>query len=306
MLERISRFARTFVSVAVFCMAFGGCPPHSPTWLETLDPAVQSSVLWKADHESGTLYEWHYSDDWPNENPNAGGGVFNTGGDDAVARTSRVVAHSGTYSAEATIYNAFHEKTRAVRLMRWSDKPWDAEPLGGNYFPNEAYYSAWFYFPYNYNPSQYAPWDTDQDGGWWNIFQFKSDDADGVSQPVWVLNVDFNHTTGNMNLYLYSKYNEPYTYLQFWPLPVPVRKWVHLEAYYVNRTDTTGQIIIWQDGIEIFNIDGVRTSLGGMDGNVIWGVGNYTEHIVGGANDGEATVYIDDALVSTMPTHVVR
>ncbi len=268
------------------------------TWIDTLDAETRASILWKADHEGGNLYEWHYSHAWPAENPNAGGGVFNTGGADAIARAANEFKHSGNFSAEAAIRGAFHEVTRAVRLLRWTDKPWDE---GGGYFPNEAYYSAWFYFPRVYNPNQYPPWDSNGDGGWWNVFQFKSDDNDGNSQPVWVLNVGHRDDTGKMFLYLHSGYNTPSSYASARELPA--ERWVHLEAYYENRTDMTGKIIVWQDGAEILNVSNVKTGLGGGDGNVIWGIGNYSDHIVGGPEDGTATIYFDDAVVSTRPTH---
>lgn len=270
------------------------------TWIDSLPADTKASILWKADHETGNLYEWHYSADWPTENPNAGGGVFNTGGSQAIAQATGAVKHSGNYAAEATIQGAYKEVTRAVRLLRWTDKPWDED---GGYFPNEAYYSAWFYFPHVYNPNQYAPWDSNGDGGWWNVFQFKSDDDNGDSRPVWVLNVGHDDGSENMFLYLYSEYNAPNGFTQASPLVLPAGQWVHLEANYKNRTDTTGQIIVWQNGNEIFNIADVRTSLGGGDGNVIWGIGNYTDHVVGGPTDGSATIYVDDAVVSTLPTH---
>jgi hypothetical protein len=273
------------------------------TWIDKLPAATRASILWRADHEGGNLYQWHYADNWPTKNPNAGGGVFNTGGSAVTAQASGVQAHSGQFSAQATITGAYQETTRAVRLMRWTDKPWDAQPQGGTYFPNEAYYSAWFYFPHVYNPTQSGSWDTNHDGGWWNIFQFKSDDAQGDSQPIWVLNVDHDAASETMRLYLYSKYNAPHSFTQSDPLTLPAGQWVHIEAYYKNRADQTGQIIIWQDGREIIHVTNVRTSLGGSDGNVIWGVGNYTDHITGGPTDGQATVYIDDAVVSTVATH---
>ena len=45
----------------------------------------------------------------------------------------------------------------------------------------------------------------------------------------------------------------------------------------------------------LFALDNVITRLAG---NVVWGIGNYTDHIAGGAVDGVATVYFDDAVVS--------
>lgn len=64
--------------------------------------------------------------------------------------------------------------------MRWTDKAWDQD---GDYFPNEAYYSVFFYFPEGYNPKKSMDNDPLGDGGWWNLFQFKSENSAG-SHPI--------------------------------------------------------------------------------------------------------------------------
>ena len=163
---------------------------------------TDNPILWHADMEEGDLYDWVYDDP-----PNAGGGVFNTGGNEVIARASSEVARTGNYSAEATITNAYRVQngSRAVRLMRWTDKAWHH---GGDYFPADAYYSTWMYFPTTYNVNKYDPWDPG-DGGWWNVFQFKSRDKNSESQPIWTLNVAHNDENGTMYFYLYSKYNTP-------------------------------------------------------------------------------------------------
>jgi hypothetical protein len=157
------------------------------------------------------------------------------------------------------------------------------------------------YFPHVYNPNKYAPWDPG-DGGWWNVFQFKSEDKDGESQPVWTLNVAHDDERQQMSLYLYSKYNTPSSYVQPQPVVLPHGRWVHIEAQFVSATGTSGRIVVWQDGRDILRADRVVTSLGGKDGadtHVIWGIGNYTDHIDGDpAGEGTATIYFDDPTVS--------
>ena len=246
-------------------------------------------ILWHGDMEEGTLYDWFYDDP-----PNAGGGVFNTGGDDVTARASTFVAHTGRYSAEATITNAYRvqDGSRAVRLMRWTDKAWHH---GGDYFPADAYYSTWIYFPTTYNVNKYDPWDPG-DGGWWNVFQFKSRDSNNESQPIWTLNVSHDDNNGTMYFYLYSKYNTPASWQQTDPIPLPVGQWFHVEARYLQSADGNGRITFWQDGVQILDANNVNTIL---ETNAVWGIGNYTDHIVGGEVDGTATLYFDDAMVTT-------
>lgn len=246
-------------------------------------------VLWSADHEEGSMYDWTYPDF-----RHAGGGIFNTGEDAVEAVASSDVAKTGRYSARTTITGAFQSQNKhAVRLMRWTDRPWDD---GGDLFPNPAYFSTWMYFAEKYDPKKSPPWDPG-DGGWWNIFQFKSNDANGVSQPIWTMNIAQDEASGNNFVYLYSKENSPASREQANPVTVPVKRWVHFEAFYDAAQDN-GRITIWQDGQQIIDANNVVTLPRGGEGNVVWGIGNYTDHIAGGAVDGEATVYFDDSAVS--------
>lgn len=267
------------------------------TWIDRLPREVQTHVLWSADHEEGNLADWTRAG-----SRYAGGGIFNSGARTAVAVASRDIAHSGEWSSRATISKAIRARNgrRAVRQMRWTNKAWDE---GGQFFPDEAFYSTWLYLPYTYNPNKYQPWDPG-DGGWWNIFQFKSNDARGVSRPVWTLNVAHHDRQKKMVLYLYSKYNDPSSQGQQRPRPLPVGKWVHLEALYHSATGRHGRIHVWQDGHLILKVDNVVTSLGGISGtdtHPIWGIGNYTDHISGDpSGEGTATVYFDDSAVSTV------
>ena len=276
------------------CLVFQQNVRPTPTpWVETLPPNLKQSILWSTGHERGTLYDWDFGDD-----PNAGGGIFNTGEPEAAARVVSFPVHSGNFAASAWISNAFRAQNgnRAVRLMRWTDTHWFK---GGTYFPDEAYYSTWIYFPEAFNPNKYAPWDPG-DGGWWNIFQFKCDDAFGVSQPICALNVDHDDATGEMSLYLYSKYNAPYSFGQSGGgVTLPVRQWIHLEAFYEVSPTNQGRITVWQDGLQILDIPSFQTVLPGGTEKPVWGLGNYTDHIAGGAVPGTATIYFDDCAVST-------
>jgi len=264
--------------------------PLAAEWIDTLPTELRDAILWSADMEEGSLHDWHRDD--PRY---AGGGVFNSGGAEAIATVSADVVHSGVYSARATIVNAWRARNgkRAVRLMRWTDRPWNDE---GRYFPRSAYYSTWLYIPEHYNPNKYSPWDPG-DGGWWNVLQFKSDDENGVSRPLWALNLYRDDERGTLHFYLYSEHNSPYSFEQQRrvPLTVPIGRWVHIEARYVQGSDSRGQLRLWQDGTRLFRLDGVTTRL---SGNAVWGIGNYTDHIAGGAIDGSATLYFDDAIVS--------
>ena len=279
--------------LAIVSGSFNALPAQ---WFETLPQPLQDSILWSADHEEGSMNDWTLE-----QFQHAGGGIFNTGGNDVLAVASTNFAHSGNYSALARITNAFQalNGNRAVRLMRWTDSAWDD---GGSHFPTTAYYSTWMYFPVTFNPNKYAPWDPGN-GGWWNIFQFKADDNNGYSQPMFTLNVDHDDALQTMAFYLYTGYNEPRSYEQANPVRIPVGKWFHVEAKYVVSAKNSGSITIWQDGRKVLDVDNVRTALEPDAEHAIWGIGNYTDHIVGENVDGTATIYFDDAAVSRLPLH---
>lgn len=295
--RRRSPSFRFFVLFVLFVVVSKVARGDEPTWLRSLPESVQEHILWSADYEPGDLRQWH--------RPHAqhpGSGEFNTGGRDALALAGQRIVHSGRWALETTIRNAYRAQNgaRAVRLMVWTDRAWDE---GGQYFPDRAYYSTWLYVPHAYDPAKRPPWDPG-DGGWWNVLQFKSDDAAGQSQPMWTLNLA-RVAGGALTCYLHSPVNRPTTYT---PQPQhisPVAAWTHIEVLYVAAGGPTGQIAVYQNGQRIIDARDVVTSLGGRTGHdhhPIWGIGNYTDHITGDpAGAGQATVYFDDAAVSTKP-----
>ena len=95
-----------------------------------------------------------------------------------------------------------------------------------------------------------------------------------------------------------SKENGPRAVVQANPRPVPIGRWFHLEAHYVESSGSSGSIRMWQDGALILEAEDVKTLIVSGE-NTVWGIGNYTDHIAGGPVEGNATVYFDDAIVST-------
>lgn len=158
--------------------------------------------------------------------------------------------------------------------------------------------STWMYLPETYNPNKYPPWDPG-DGGWWNVFQFKAHDDDDVSEPVFTLSIGHNDQTKEMSFYLYSPLNPPHSFAQAHPIPLPVNRWFHIEARYDPNLEKKGSIAVWQDGKPILDVKNIRTIVSSNHAYVVWGIGNYTDHIASSAVEGKATVYFDDAVVST-------
>jgi len=226
-----------------------------------------AGTLWSADHETGDLSQW-YADE--------GGGEFNSGA--ASSSATNEVAHSGRYSARITIRTP---GTSAVRLFRWNES---------RTIP-EAYYSAWYYFPRGYRVAD-----------WWNVFQFKSRNG-AANDPFWSLQVG-NRPSGAM-----------YLYLDWWDgltiegphrgefggrsydqtvKDVPVGNWTHIQVFLRQSGFFDGQVIVWQDGGELFNVRDVRTRYPAANGANEWSVNNYAAAIM----PSPTTIYIDDAVIS--------
>jgi hypothetical protein len=86
-------------------------------------------------------------------------------------------------------------------------------------------------------------------------------------------------------------------------MPIPIGRWFHVEARYEQSSEkmSDGSLSVWQDGQLILSANHVTTVLAKK---TIWGVGNYADHILGGEQAGTATLFFDDATISTKPTHL--
>jgi len=188
--------------------------------------------------------------------------MFNSG--DAQAVVSQDHAHTGKHSVKAIIAG-----DGGVRLFRWN------EPR----LYTELYYSGWYYFPQRYKPVS-----------WWNIWQWKSRTAAGVDDPFLLLEVK-NRPTGEMYLSLYDWQNHVDFYSQT-PKNIPVGQWVHIEGFQKCASDKSGQVTIWQDGVQLFDTRNVQTRY--SDGDCRWSIDNYSS----GVNPSPTIIYIDDASIS--------
>lgn len=243
-------------------------PTPSPTPTSTIapvpapiaQPIASSGLIWSADTETGNLNQWTQGQ--------YGEAVFNSG--TGSVTVSHDVAHSGTSSLKMTISGA-NGSAQAARIFRWNDP-------NGNALPDSAYYSVWYYFPRNYAPAQ-----------WWNVLQFKSKSSSGSVDPMWVLNV-VNRSNGNMYFYLWDAMHRT-SYAAASPVDLPVGRWVHIETYFHRSTASSGQITIWQDGVKLFDLKGIQTTL--YD-NQQWSLANYTDNI----SPADTVIYADDAVIS--------
>lgn len=275
---------------------------NTEPFMNSLPDTVKNNILWYADHEENDLSDW---EDKGTDNFYAGGGIFLTDRKNVSYGTTYDIVHSGKYASFAQIKNAIHPgKNKAVRFMRWTDKAWDED---GDFFPEACYYSVFIYFPEIYDPAKDPNNDPNGDGGWWNTFQFKSDNNAG-SMPVVMLDLynednkmffalitkDFPDDNSDEHTQNYIEQNSP--------LNIPTNKWIHIEAYYKKSKQYNGEVVIWQDGIEILRKNGIRTVLPPGE-TATWGIGNYTDYVTGGKENGNAIIYFDDAIISETAIH---
>lgn len=214
-------------------------------------------ILWQSSTETGDVSEWTQAQ--------SGEAIFNTG-------TGRVeltqdVVRTGSYALALSVENA-SKQTQGARIFRWAENA------------PEAYYSAWFYFPEQVNPAV-----------WWNIFQFKSNN--GESLPTWIVNVDTDEQSGDMTLYLWDDITDTSHYIPLveQPMPIPVGEWVHIEMFVRQAQDLNGQVTLWQDGVLLYDISKVQTTLAD---NIHWSINNYTDDI----SPANVTIYADDAMIA--------
>jgi len=295
----IQRASSVFIISLIVTSCNDSVSTSKETFIEHLPQSVKNNILWYCDYEDSSLKKW---EDHGTGTPNAGGGIFITDELNSLYGIENSLSYSGNFSAYATIKNAnTPTQNKAIRFMRWTDKAWDED---GTYFPNSAYYSTFFLMRYSYDPKKDPNNDPNDDGGWWNVFQFKSDNNDG-SQPVVAL--DIYNENGNMFFALTIKdypddnstdHIQEYI-LQENPIRIKVNEWNHIEMYYEKSELYTGKIIVWQNGVKIFEKNGIRTVLPPGE-TAIWGIGNYTDYITGGYVQGTATIYFDDAVISTV------
>lgn len=266
--------------------------------LDILPLEARNSVMWYADMEEGTLNDWNDA-----EAAEPGGEVFMAGGDDAQATADKRFAHTGKFSARASITNAYRAENgdKGIKFRRWADGALDK---GGKLLPKEGYYSSFLYIPHIYNPTKDNSWNTDDDG-YWNIFDFSNLNNDGTTESIWSLNAQHDASNNKMYLFLRSDKNEITNHVQLATsrISVPVNKWMHLETYYKNSDDgsSNGSISVWQDGNLLFEINDIITTEN--NNSIVWSVGNTTDHIEGETVTGRASIFIDDSMISSLAIH---
>lgn len=242
----------------------------APAVRPTPIPVDPSIVVWSADMETGDLSQWTIG--------GTRGGPFDSGScRRPEGGVTSEVAHSGRYAAKMTI--DVSQKESGCRLFRHLESE-NGKPY---------YYSAWMMIP-----------TAEKVEGYWNIFQFKSEN-DKMNEAVWVVEAR-NRPDGSLHTVLRwkglvrgptQKDGTDVKYFDQALIDIPIGRWFHLEAFLAQSEKFDGHITVWQDGVQLWDLDRVKTRYPGGDNR--WSVNNYGE----GLEPARTTVYVDDAMVTT-------
>jgi len=179
-------------------------------------------------------------------------------------------------------------------------------------FPNlissgkpSLYYSAWYYIAAGYN-----------DPEWRNNFQWKTNNGLGSTingGPKSRLRFDYINNVlqaklGVTDCEMIKPTGGGSSYECEWQQPspraIPRKKWFHIEVFY-KATKTDGKIVVWQDGVEIFNISHVKfdtltrwsednPKLRSDNTDLYWNIGHYS----GPDTVGRQLIYADNATIT--------
>ena len=218
-----------------------------------------ASVLWRGTFEPGNLSEWTGDGEGDAYTPNGGDGPLAT----------LAMAHGGRYGGQFTI--------APKASMMSTSYLYRNQPS-----PPQGYYSAWFYVP-----------STIIVGSWLSLTHFSgSKTGDGKNLfAIWDVNL-YPLPGGGLAAQLYDYLGTGYNERQTIPVPFPLDTWVQLEVYLSKAVGPTGEVTVWQDGVQILQRLNIQTV-----------TNDWTQWDAGGAADAStlpspAFVYMDDAAIS--------
>jgi hypothetical protein len=246
-----------FVALAVAVMFGGACARHVN--LGSLGDGGDAGILWQATFEPGDLSEWI---------GDGHGGVYTDGqAPDAVATQDQ--AHRGRYSGLAVFSPA---AATATFSYLYREQP----------IPAQAYYGACVFIPASLQVRSFL-----------SLLHFGYHPAANDPSTLAIWDFDLQPDSGGSLVpHLYQTGAASPVAPQP-AVPVPPATWVHFELLYKKAADATGQIVVWQDGVQIMNVQNVVTAPTDW---IQWDVG-------GGALDvitpTPVSVYMDDVTISS-------
>jgi hypothetical protein len=230
-----------------------------------------SNVIWSSDFERGDFVDW--------STPPDAGGVYAITSDaeatEAGVQITSEEAHSGRFSAKLSSY---------ANLLDPGPVQGGAGVFRQDAYPEEAYYSVWYYLPQAYVTTTA-----------WIILKFKGVVApDAGNTPGYAELLDLSLESlpgGGMTVGLSDARHQYGSSPLPDPVPiVPIGQWFQIESFYRNTTDSNGQLTIWLNGTKIYDI--VRPT--GPNPMVYFSPCSVVYDLV----PSQAVLYIDDVAIS--------
>jgi hypothetical protein len=213
-------------------------------------------ILWWTDHESGSFSDW---DD--------GGSHWSIEGASTKIVSRPSPTRSGQYSFESVIASPGAGVQSGAQAVRATG------------LPSDGYYSAWFYLPQAVTSTTYLVL---------TKFRSRKNAADTNSiTNAW--DVDLFTDANGMFLELCDHANS--NGLQDHTHVVPVQAWFQIEVHLRAATDDTGEVTVWLNGAQVFEVS-LRATM--PTSYVEWAVGGVAEVI----SPTPMTMLIDDVAVS--------
>jgi hypothetical protein len=185
-----------------------------------------ASVIWRGTFEPGDLSEW----------TGDGEGAAYTQNTPSKPSATLAMAHNGRYGGLFTIAPTAGMASTGYLFRN--------QPS-----PAQGYYSAWFYVPSTINV-----------GLWLSLSHFSgSETGDGRNlAAIWDVNL-YPLSGGGLAAQLYEYAGTGFNLRQVTPVPFPLDTWVQLEVYLSKATGPTGEVTVWQDGVQILQRLNVAT-----------------------------------------------
>ncbi len=223
------------------------------------------TVMWSASFETGDFSEYFGDND---DEVQQGCQITVNG----TMTVSAEQAHSGTHSAKISISSANGAGPYVYLYRNCANSP--------NVMP-DAYYGAWLYIPIAYHV-----------GNYWNLVHFiVSPNRDRFgSSYAWDVDLQ-SDDAGDLTLYVFDFIHQRRTD-QPNPIAVQPGQWFHLEVFLHLASDTTGRLVVWQNGRLIIDAQNLMTSATQF---IQWAFGSASSDIT----PSPADLYIDDVTVST-------
>lgn len=230
-----------------------------------------SDIIWSSGFERGDFADWATPAD-------AGGAYTMTSDAEATEAGIQITseeAHSGRFSAKLSSY---------ANLADPGPVQGGAGVFRQEAYPEEAYYSVWYYLPQAYVTT--TPW---------IILKFKGVvGLDAGNTPGYAELLDLSLESlpgGGMTLGLSDARHQYGSAPLPDPVPiVPIGEWFQVESFYRNESDATGELTVWLNGTKIYDL--VRPT--GPNPMVYFSPCSLVYDLV----PPQAVLYIDDVAIS--------